>query len=533
MPDFAVKTAFTAVDKVSPAFNRMSGAADRFGKRTSGMLAGLAGTFGVIGGIALVGMGLKKVVDSARMLEDAEAAFTPLMGGAEKAKELVSALNQAAAATPFEFEDIAKSAKQLLPVMNQDIEKTIKTFNMLGDTAGGNADKLESITRGYTKVMMKGKVDLESLYMIADAGVPIFDELAKTMGYSKDEMNKLFKDISVGKVTSEDLTKTFENMTSKGGIFFQGMITSSKTTSGVFSTLADSVTMTAASIGQELLPYIKDLALWLTDAMERVKTFTTENKNLIGFLIESIPWVVGALVAWKVATWAVQAAQWALKIPLMINIGLTWGAQAALWALQAATWASEIATWALQGSNWANVIVTIAATALVWGMQVALWASTAAAWASTIALGAVTIATWAFNAALAANPIVLIVMAVIAAIALLAGAAYLVYKNWGAISEFFVNLWDGIVNGFNAAIDYMSNKLDQFGNWAIGKWQAVKGFFGFDEGDVNVNNAPNKVEAEGKYNNNTTVNINNKNVESKVTTNNKRDTKIKGDLGTN
>jgi tape measure domain-containing protein len=484
VPDFAVKTAFTAVDKVSPAFNRMSGAADRFGKKTSGMLAGLAGTFGVIGGIALVGMGLKKVVDSARMLEDAEAAFTPLMGGAEKAKELVSALNKAAAATPFEFEDIAKSAKQLLPVMNQDIEKTIKTFNMLGDTAGGNADKLESITRGYTKAMMKGKVDLESLYMIADAGVPIFDELAKTMGYSKDEMNKLFKDISAGKVTSEDLTKTFENMTSKGGIFFQGMITSSKTTSGVFSTLADSVTLTAASIGQELLPYIKDLALWLTDAMERVKTFTTENKNLIGFLIESIPWVVGALVAWKVATWAVQAAQWALKIPLMINIGLTWGAQAALWALESATWAAQAATWAL-------------------------------------------------NIAMAANPIAKIVMIIIAAVTALAGVAYLVYKNWIPVKTFFSDLWNGIVNSFNAAIDYMSNKLDQFGNWAIGKWQAVKGFFGFGEGDVNVNNAPNKVEAEGKYNNNTTVNINNKNVESKVTTNNKRDTKIKGDLGTN
>lgn len=480
MPDFAVKTAFTAVDKVSPAFNRMSGAADRFGKRTSGMLAGLAKTFGVVGGITLVGMGLKKVVDSARMLEDAEAAFTPLMGGAEKAKELVSALNKAAAATPFEFEDIAKSAKQLLPVMNQDIEKTIKTFNMLGDTAGGNADKLESITRGYTKAMMKGKVDLESLYMIADAGVPIFDELAKTMGYSKDEMNKLFKDISAGKVTSEDLTKTFENMTSKGGIFFQGMITSSKTTSGVFSTLADSVTLTAASIGQELLPYIKDLALWLTDAMERVKTFTTENKNLIGFLIESIPWVVGALVAWKVATWAVQIAQWALKIPLMINIGLTWGAQAALWALQAATWAAQIATWAL-------------------------------------------------NAALNANPIGL----VIAAVAALAGSVYLIYRNWGAVSGWFSEMWARSLAEFNYFIDYMSNKLDQFGNWAIGKWQAVKGFFGFGEGDVNVNNAPNKVEAEGKYNNNTTVNINNKNVESKVTTNNKRDTKIKGDLGTN
>src|SRR4030042_2337836 len=40
MPDFAVMTAFKASDGVSSVFNRMGGAADRFGRRSSRAFSG-------------------------------------------------------------------------------------------------------------------------------------------------------------------------------------------------------------------------------------------------------------------------------------------------------------------------------------------------------------------------------------------------------------------------------------------------------------------------------------------------------------
>lgn len=52
--------------------------------------------------------------------------------------------------------------------------------------------------------------------------------------------------------------------------------------------------------------------------------------------------------------------------------------------------------------------------------------------------------TWAWTAALLANPITWIVLAVVAAVALLAGAAYLIYKNWDAIGAWFAGLWTRI-----------------------------------------------------------------------------------------
>jgi TP901 family phage tail tape measure protein len=49
-------------------------------------------------------------------------------------------------------------------------------------------------------------------------------------------------------------------------------------------------------------------------------------------------------------------------------------------------------------------------------------------------------------------PLIGIVLAVLAAIALLAGGAYLIYKNWGAITGFFSSLWAGIKSTVSTGI---------------------------------------------------------------------------------
>ena len=244
--------------------------------------------------------GFKSIVGEAMVLEDARAAFLPLMGSVEKTDELIKALNVTAAKTPFEFKDLQKSVSQLLPVMNGDIKKTIDTVEMLGDTAGGNAQKLDSITRGFTKAMLKGKVDMESLNMIAEAGVPIFTEMAKSMGYNTENMTQFFKKISTGTVTTDELVKAFKRMTSEGGIFYRGMIIASETTSGVFSTLRDNIAMTAAGIGQAFLPYIKKAALAIIDITSGILEWISEGDNLQN-LLSKLGYIFSGLVAGIIA----------------------------------------------------------------------------------------------------------------------------------------------------------------------------------------------------------------------------------------
>jgi tape measure domain-containing protein len=139
---------------------------------------------GVMPAVNILSSGIKGLskafIGNASAMEDMTAAFTPLVGGSSNAEKMIKALNKEAATTPFELGQIGAVAKQLLPILGNDVKKVTDTFRMLGDTAGGNAQKLESITRGYSKAMMKGKVDMESLNMISDQGVPIQSQLEQS-----------------------------------------------------------------------------------------------------------------------------------------------------------------------------------------------------------------------------------------------------------------------------------------------------------------------------------------------------------------
>lgn len=72
--------------------------------------------------------------------------------------------------------------------------------------------------------------------------------------------------------------------------------------------------------------------------------------------------------------------------------------------------------------------------------------------------------------------IALIVGAVTAAIAAAGALVSVIVKNWEGIQQFFVNLWDGVVNAFTAARDAIQRA-----------WEGVKGFFsGIWEGVKNA-----------------------------------------------
>ena len=228
-----------------------------------------------IGAAVAAGAGL--AIKAAAANEDMIAAFTPLMqGDAEKATALFKTIQKEAATTPFEIDKIAASVKALMPAFGGSAEKATEAFRMLGDTAGGNAQKLESITSAYTKSMLKGKVSMMEINQIATAGVPIYSELAKSMGVTAEEMMEMSKK---GKITSADLTKAFQSMTSEGGIFFKGMETSSDTFNMRLLGVKENAGILAGVIGEKLLPAAKDIAGAVLDAVKSFTDWIQEGDN--------------------------------------------------------------------------------------------------------------------------------------------------------------------------------------------------------------------------------------------------------------
>ncbi len=358
---------YSILDRYSPALAKMSRSAQLFSAKSKYMNETISKAqdkirnfgqsvktnfirmlkVGAVGAVAGAGVAITSFIKQASMIEDAVAGFTPLMGSTQKAEQLVDALNQTAATTPFQFENISAAAKQLLPVMNGNIENTIDTFRMLGDTAGGNAQKLDSITRGFMKSMLKGKVDMESLNMIAEAGVPIYSELAGSMGVSVAKMMEMS---SEGKITSNDLQKAFQNMTSEGGIFYKGMEIASMTLTGRLSTLKDNISLTAASIGKTLLPIVKPLIDNAIKAAGKIREWVDANQELInekvtGFLsgmgkaISTVSNVIKILLPFLTP---LIAAFIGYKAVMMVLEGITLAAAAAQMIMNAAMNANPV-----------------------------------------------------------------------------------------------------------------------------------------------------------------------------------------------
>jgi tape measure domain-containing protein len=250
-------------------------------------------------GAAIVGVGtysLKAAAD----LEDMTAAFTPLMGGAEKAGKLVSQISMEAAKTPFEIEKIGNSVKTLLPAFSGSSKAAMEAFRMIGDTAQGNAQKLDSITSAYSKVMLTGKTSMKELNQIATAGVPIYDELAKSMGISVAEMMEMS---SAGKIISTDLTNAFQTMTSEGGIFYKGMEVASTTFSSTLLGIKENMGIVAGEIGMKLLPAAKEIAGKIYDVTRGLIEWinTGDNfKRTVDTMIYVLSGVTAGLVAFLV-----------------------------------------------------------------------------------------------------------------------------------------------------------------------------------------------------------------------------------------
>lgn len=145
-----------------------------------------------------------------------------------------------------------------------------------------------------------------------------------------------------------------------------------------------------------------------------------------------------------------------------------------------------------------------------------------------------------FTAALLANPITWVVAAIMALI----GALYLLYKNWDTVKEGAQALWDGLVSIFSGAVDWFKGIFDGIVDAIAGPfmtafekvksgWNAVKGFFGFDEaagttgglnyigplgGGAGQAISPARVAAGGNsYTSDTSVNIGKVEVQTKAT----------------
>lgn len=208
-------------------------------------------------GAAVGGYVLKTGIGYNQQMDDYTANMQTLLGGVDKAEAKIKELSDMAAKTPFELPTLVDATQTLL-AFGVEADDSTGILKSLGDISLGNASKLETLTRAYGKMSSTGKVTLENVQMMIDAG---FNPLNLIAERNHMTMESLYKAISDGKVPFEELTWAIQKATSEGGQYFNGMETASKTLTGRLSTLKENWSAFLALVTKPAYETLRDTVL--------------------------------------------------------------------------------------------------------------------------------------------------------------------------------------------------------------------------------------------------------------------------------
>ena len=208
--------------------------------------AAAIGTAAVAGVVSLGKVG----VEFNSQMEGYQTSFEVMTGSAEEAERITEQLKQTAASTPFGMQDLAETT-QLLMNYGLSADDAMNSMEMLGDISQGSADKLNRISEAYGKMSSFGKVQLEQIDQMIEAGFNPLQEISETTGES---MESLYNRISKGTLSVDEITASMQRSTSEGGKYYQSMEKQSQTLAGQFSTLKDYFFTFAGEVTEGLIP---------------------------------------------------------------------------------------------------------------------------------------------------------------------------------------------------------------------------------------------------------------------------------------
>ena len=247
-----------------------------------------------IGGLAL-GAGLvslaKTGIEAAMTMEGLTAQFTVMTGSAEKAKDVIGEIADFAAKTPFDKLGLSNAAKTLM-AFGMEADKVVPTLKMLGDVAGSDQNKLNSLALVFGQIQSAGRLTGGDLLQLINQGFNPLNTLAKISGKSMAELKDA---MSEGKISADMVTLAFQAATSEGGLFFGNLEAQSQTLQGRISTLKDNFVTALQNMAEAFLPLMKAgvdvlIAFDWTPVVATIQSVA----GGIGALIENM----GLLITW-------------------------------------------------------------------------------------------------------------------------------------------------------------------------------------------------------------------------------------------
>lgn len=250
-----------------------------------------------IGGLVAIKKFGSDVIDATGRMQQLQVALSTILQNKTKADQLIAEIVQFAAKTPFNLDDVSEGAKQLL-AYGSSADNVVSELSMLGDVASGLQIPIGQLIYLYGTLRTQGRAMTVDIRQFAGRGIPIYEELAKVLGVSKDQVGELVKE---GKVGFKEVEQAFKNMTSEGGKFANLMENSAGTWPQRLSNIEDTLFQKMNEFGNKY----KDVFEFGIGAAEDLVESLDDVLSVIGGLIAAYGTYKAALITTAVAQKAV------------------------------------------------------------------------------------------------------------------------------------------------------------------------------------------------------------------------------------
>lgn len=181
-------------------------------RNASAGVGGIGSSLAQLGGIGAAALGaigigqfVKGVFDTSAAIGEARASLTGMYGDAEQAEAMVSGINDEFARSSVGV-GVLNSLAANLAYMGFEGEKATNMIRNIDTAAGalpGNAGAaVESVSNALLTSQVQGNAFVGELNQISRVGFPIFDALAEHIGVSSGEIKKM---ASEGEISFDDL----------------------------------------------------------------------------------------------------------------------------------------------------------------------------------------------------------------------------------------------------------------------------------------------------------------------------------------
>lgn len=341
--------------------------------------------------------------------------------------------------------DQAVAGVQDIYMVTKDLKKAEAMFQSINDAAmvfaNGSTDAVDRFIYAYRQSLSMGKMHAQEFNQMNEAIPGVMDKVAETMGLTFVDMKEQLSDGSISMDKFNDALKKLDTE----GVGSMGALRKSAfdATGGIKTAVTNMNSRIAAGMAEMIDAVNKGLQeAGLGDIATIFSNIGTSVKNILKSVA---PYITKAIILMK------NLFDWIAKNKEVL-----------------ATIAKVILP-VVAAIKLYNTYIGISNALLKLNAETAIFTKTAQL-AQAAASKVVAAAQWLLNAAMAANPIVWVIAAIVALIAIFV----LLWNKCEGFRNFWIGLWNWVVNAAQAAWNFLKGIINGIVEWVKGFFEKIK-----------------------------------------------------------